>query len=69
MTEGATLDIADEHIVGNRILRGIMAIRAHLGCSLHEGLDVFVARYTVLREERPGDFTCGHAEYWEGFYS
>ncbi|MFB6849383.1 hypothetical protein ACFCXS_31630 [Streptomyces sp. NPDC056373] len=69
MTDGAAVDIADEQILSNQILRGIQTLREHLGCSLHEALKVFFARYEVLREERPDDFTCGHDEYWAGFYS
>ncbi|MFF4901104.1 hypothetical protein [Streptomyces sp. NPDC001068] len=69
MSKGAAVDIADDHILDNRIVRGLLAIRGHLDCSLHEALDVFTARYKVLRAERPDDFTCGHEEYWSGFYS
>ncbi|MEU7718140.1 hypothetical protein [Streptomyces tibetensis] len=69
MTDDATVDIADEQILSNQTILGIKTLREHLGCSLHEALKVFVARYEVLRAERPGDFTCGHDEYWRGFYS
>ncbi|MEW2610565.1 hypothetical protein AB0937_10200 [Streptomyces sp. NPDC047880] len=69
MTDGAAVDIADEQILSNQIIRGIKALREHLDCSLHEALEAFAARYEVLRAERPGDFTCGHDEYWTGFYS
>ncbi|MGI5139176.1 MULTISPECIES: hypothetical protein [unclassified Streptomyces] len=69
MTNGATISLADDQIFGNQILRGIKILRDHLGCSLHEALNAFVARYEVLRAERPEDFACGHEEYWVGFYS
>ncbi|WP_416986894.1 hypothetical protein [Streptomyces sp. T028] len=69
MTDGATVDVADEQILSNQIIRGLKTLRDHLGCSLHEALDVFAARYEVLRVERPGDFVCDHDEYWVGFYS
>ncbi|MCX5438562.1 MULTISPECIES: hypothetical protein [unclassified Streptomyces] len=69
MTNGSTVSLADDQILGNQIIRGLKILRDHLGCSLHEALDAFVARYDVLREERPEDFTCGHDEYWAGFYS
>ncbi|WP_327119040.1 hypothetical protein OG206_22950 [Streptomyces sp. NBC_01341] len=69
MTDGATFDAADDEIVTHRVLPGITVIREHLRCSLHEALVVFADRYTVLRAERPGDFTCGHEAYWEGFHS
>jgi len=69
MTDGAAVDVADEQILGRQIIRGLKTLREHLGCSLHEALDVFAARYDVLRAERPEDFVCSHDEYWVGFYS
>lgn len=69
MTNGATVSLADDQILSNQILRGIKILRDHLGCSLHEALDAFAARYEVLRVERPEAFACGHDEYWAGFYS
>lgn len=69
MTDGAAVDVADDHILKKQIILGLIALREHLGCSLHEALDVFAARYEALRVERPGDFACGHDEYWVGFYS
>ncbi|AXL89997.1 hypothetical protein C4J65_18175 [Streptomyces sp. CB09001] len=69
MTDGATVDVADEQIISNQIIRGVKTLRDHLDCSVHEALDVFVARYEVLRAERPGDFVCGRDEYGAGFYS
>ncbi|MGW0612650.1 hypothetical protein [Streptomyces sp. NPDC002788] len=69
MTEGAAVDVADDHILGNQILLGLIELRAHLGCSLHEALEVFSARYAVPRTERQDDFACGHDEYWAGFHS
>ncbi|MFD5652054.1 hypothetical protein [Streptomyces sp. NPDC127039] len=69
MTDGAAVDVADEQIVSNQIILGIQMLRDHLNCSLHEALDVFAARYEVLRAERPGDFVCGRDEYGVGFYS
>ncbi|WP_328678342.1 hypothetical protein OG905_28500 [Streptomyces sp. NBC_00322] len=69
MTDGAAVDVADDQILAKQIIRGLKTLREHLGCSLHEALDVFAARYEVLRVERPDDFACSHAEYWVGFYS
>ena len=69
MTDGAAVDVADEQILNNQIIRGIKVFRDHLGCSLHEALSAFIARYEVLRAERPADFVCAHDEYWTGFYS
>ncbi|MEU6847374.1 hypothetical protein ABZ930_36450 [Streptomyces sp. NPDC046716] len=69
MINGATVSLADDQILNNQIIGGIKILRDHLGCSLHEALDALVARYEVLREERPEAFVCGHDEYWTGFYS
>ncbi|GAA3831872.1 hypothetical protein [Streptomyces chiangmaiensis] len=69
MTEDAAVDVADDQILSNQLIRGIKTLRDYLGCSLHEALDVFAARYEVLGVERPGDFVCSHDEYWVGFYS
>ncbi|MFF1681623.1 hypothetical protein ACFVYG_36950 [Streptomyces sp. NPDC058256] len=69
MTDGAAVDVADDLILSKQIIRGLQALREHLCCSLHEALDVFAARYEVLRKERPDDFACSHDEYWVGFYS
>ncbi|MFK4099898.1 hypothetical protein ACI2L1_07425 [Streptomyces sp. NPDC019531] len=69
MTDGAAVDIADDHILDKRIILGLIALREHLGCSLQEALDVFGARYEALRKDRPDDFVCGPDEYWAGFFS
>ncbi|MFC5220724.1 hypothetical protein [Streptomyces coerulescens] len=69
MTNGATVSLVDDQILANQIIPGIKTLRDHLDCPLHEALKVFVARYEVLRAERPEDFACGHEEYWTGFYS
>ncbi|GAA0901435.1 hypothetical protein [Streptomyces thermoalcalitolerans] len=62
-------EVADDAIVAGQIILGLKTLRDHLGCSLHEALDVYVARYEVLRRERPADFTKSHEEYWANFYS
>ncbi|MEU3982992.1 hypothetical protein AB0F77_23395 [Streptomyces sp. NPDC026672] len=69
MNEGAAVDVADDQILSRQIILAIKTLRDHLGCSLHEAMDVFAARYEVLRTERPDDFACGHAEYGAGFRS
>ncbi|WP_309144058.1 hypothetical protein [Streptomyces sp. PKU-MA01144] len=69
MTDGAAIDVADDQILAKQIIRGHMVIREHLGCSPHEALEVFAARYEVLRVERPDDFVCSRDEYGVGFYS
>ncbi len=61
--------MADDAIVAGQIILGLRTLRDHLGCSLHEALDVYVARYEVLRRERTADFTKSHEEYWANFYS
>ncbi|MGW5429286.1 hypothetical protein ACWET9_19065 [Streptomyces sp. NPDC004059] len=61
--------VVDDAIVAGRIILGLKTLRDHLGCSLHEALDAYVARYEVLRRERPADFTKSHEEYWANFYS
>jgi hypothetical protein len=69
MTDGAAVDVADDQILAKQIIRGLKTIRDYLDCSLHEALDAFVARYDVLRVQRPDDFVHSHDEYWIGFYS
>ncbi|MEU5380113.1 MULTISPECIES: hypothetical protein [unclassified Streptomyces] len=61
--------MADDAIVAGQIILGLKTLRDHLGCSLHEALDAYVARYEVLRRERPAAFTKTHEEYWANFYS
>ncbi|GAA3502291.1 hypothetical protein GCM10019016_093990 [Streptomyces prasinosporus] len=61
--------VADDMIVAGRIILGLKALRDQLGCSLHEALDAYAARYEVLRRERPADFTKSHEEYWANFSS
>ncbi|AJT64150.3 hypothetical protein [Streptomyces chattanoogensis] len=64
-----TVGIADDEILAGTIILGIRTIRDHLGCSVHDALDAYVARYQVLRQERPDDFATGHEEYWANFSS
>jgi hypothetical protein len=68
-TDGAAVDVADDLILGKQIVHALKTFCDHLGCSLKEALDVFAARYEVLREERPDDFVCSREEYGIGFYS
>jgi hypothetical protein len=62
------LAFADDEILNGMVLRGIKLFRDRLGCSIHEGMDVFHSRYEYLRRERPADFTVSRAEYGKGFY-
>jgi hypothetical protein len=59
----------DEHILQNRIINGIKAIKEATGAGLREAGDIFHDRYDMLRASRSGDFVCDHDEYWNGFYS
>jgi hypothetical protein len=59
----------DRDILDHRILFAIKAIRETLGCTIHDAIDVFAARYEELRRDRPNDFTVGPEEYGRGFYS
>lgn len=62
--------MADDMIVAGRIILGLKTLRDHLGCSLHEALDAYLARYEVLRQQRPTVFdTKSHDEYWANFCS
>ncbi|MFD1659877.1 hypothetical protein ACFSL4_17160 [Streptomyces caeni] len=56
-------------ILYHRIMFAITAIRETLGCTIHEAIDVFAARYEALRRDRPDDFIVGSEEYGRGFYS
>ncbi len=67
--EGNVIDIADSEIIAGRTIVGIKMIRDHLGCSLHEAVDVYAARYEHLRETSPTAFEQSHEDYWEGFHS
>ncbi|MGV9344438.1 hypothetical protein ACWDSD_06420 [Streptomyces spiralis] len=67
-TKGDGIDVADGEIIAGRIILGIKALRDHLGCSLHEALDVYTTRYDQLRRERPADFSISHEDYWKSFY-
>ncbi|MGW4895659.1 barstar family protein [Kitasatospora sp. NPDC004240] len=49
------LSFADEEILGGTAVKGVALFREHLGCSIHEALDVFRSRSDHLRRERPDD--------------
>lgn len=59
----------DRDILDQRIMFAVRTIRATVGCSLHEAIDVFAARDEELRRTQPDDFTVGPEEYGRGFYS
>ncbi|MFG2949844.1 hypothetical protein [Streptomyces adustus] len=59
----------DRDILDHRIMFAIIAIREALGCTIHEAIDVFAARYEELRRDRPDDFAVAPDEYGRGFYS
>ncbi|WP_158754449.1 hypothetical protein [Streptomyces sp. NRRL F-2580] len=58
------LAFADDEILSGLIVRGIKLFRDHLGCSIHEAMDIFQSRYEHLRRERPaggqGDTDADH---------
>ncbi|MEU7140904.1 hypothetical protein ABZ942_15740 [Nocardia sp. NPDC046473] len=56
----------DDLIVAAKVLQ---AIRAEVGCSIHEAIDEFELRYNRLRAERPADFTLPHGEYGRNVYT
>ena len=59
----------DDHIVNKRVIESITAIRAMQQVGIHEAIDLLRERYLMLRKERPTDFVCDDAAYWDGFYS
>ena len=59
----------DRDILDRRIVFALKTISETLGCTIHEAIDVFAARYEELRRDRPDDFTVAPEEYGRGFYS
>jgi hypothetical protein len=59
----------DEDIVSHRILPAMVILREVFGYSIREAIDAFDARYRLLRETWPGDFTVSPEEYGRHFYS
>lgn len=59
----------DEHIVNHRILPALMILRQVFGYGIPEAIDAFDARYRVLRETRPDDFTVSREEYGRHVHS
>lgn len=51
------LSFADEEILRGRNVHAIALLRSRLGCSIHEAIDVFQARYEHLRRECPAGFS------------
>ncbi|WP_372407349.1 hypothetical protein [Streptomyces luteireticuli] len=49
-------DVADAEILAHRKIHAIAILRDHLGCSLHEAVDAFSARYEELHRKHPADF-------------
>ena len=61
------LDVA---IVTQHPLMAIMYMQSHFaGLGMPGALEVVSVRYAQLRQARPGDFSCTHEHYWEGFDS
>ncbi len=59
----------DELIIAEKVGYALRAIRAELGCSIHEAIDEFDGRYRRLRAERADDFTVPHGEYGRDVYT
>ncbi|MWA01439.1 hypothetical protein F8568_013820 [Actinomadura sp. LD22] len=59
----------DENIVRHRIMSAMMILREAFGYGVREAIDAFDARYRLLRETRPDDFTVSSEEYGRHFYS
>lgn len=59
----------DALIRSGQILQPLKLLKEWLGVRLPEAMEFHHARYRQLREERPDDFLCSDAEYWDGVYS
>ncbi|MEU8843341.1 hypothetical protein AB0D97_30155 [Streptomyces roseus] len=49
------LSFADEEILGGMTIKAIKLIRDHLGCSIHEALDILQSRSQQLLREHSND--------------
>ena len=67
MTE--RLAAIDEHIIHNRIVLALAALRDEFGYSIPEAIDTFSERYDRLRDTRPLEFTVSREDYGQNFYS
>lgn len=68
LTEGQWAQV-DALILSRQTLQAVRLLKGSLEVRLSEAMEIHHARYRQLREERPGDFLCSDAEYWEGVYS
>lgn len=50
---GGLPESVDHDIVEGRTIIAIKTIRDTLGCSIHEAVDIYAARYEELRRDRP----------------
>ena len=62
-------DQLDRLIIERQVLRAFVLIRELFGCSLHEAIEFFWARYEKLRQTRPDEFTVSPEEYERGIYT
>jgi hypothetical protein len=62
-------DQIDALILAGQIIQPLRLLKGWLGVHLSEAMEIHHARYRQLREERPDDFPCSDADYWEGVYS
>ncbi|MGW8356527.1 hypothetical protein [Streptomyces wedmorensis] len=61
------LSFADEEILSGMIVKVIKMFRDHLGCSIHEALDIFQSRPEYLRREYSDGYMMGRASQATGF--
>ncbi|MET7835736.1 hypothetical protein [Micromonospora sediminicola] len=59
----------DEHIVQQRIILAVRAIREAERCGIPQALDLYHERYAHLRRTRANDFTVPEERYWDGVYT
>ncbi|GAA2811048.1 hypothetical protein GCM10010441_39600 [Kitasatospora paracochleata] len=59
----------DRRILDHQIVLALKAIMDTSGCTLHEAIDVFGARYEELRRDRPDDFQVSGEEYGRNVYT
>ncbi|MFI2610940.1 hypothetical protein [Kitasatospora sp. NPDC018619] len=69
LPEGVDRDVLDRYILDRRIGPALRTIREASGCTLHEALRVFCARYEELRRDRPDEFKLSREEYAHEVYT
>ena len=59
----------DALILENRKIECLERMAEICPTDLGDRIRAMTKRYDQLRVSRPGEFTCSHDEYWEGFLS